>query len=132
MKPFLFFRIFLGFFSCLSLSACLQRQAQQTDLPPSGEIYILKSIPADLKCEFIAKQTLTDGTGCGQLTSGVAPAYSERLWFNLRKRARQEGANLVVTHQLSAGESLEGCARNQMEVSFSLYRCKLRDISAHP
>lgn len=96
---------------------------------PKAEIYILKTLPSNLNCEKLSSEALTDGNGCGQMDAGTAPSYLERLNYNLRKRAEQVGANVVVTHQIHSGEYREGCARNQIEVTFSLYRCPMRQIS---
>lgn len=96
---------------------------------PKAEIYILKNLPTNLSCEKLGSEALTDGNGCGQMDSGTAPSYLERLNYNLRKRAEQLGANVVVTHNLQAGEYREGCVRNQIEVTFSLYRCPMRKIT---
>lgn len=115
----------------LLLPSCRAAQ-DRPDTPPAGEIYVLQTVPTDVACTWIATDTLTDGNGCGQLEAGTAPAYAERLRFNLRKRAQQAGANLVVTHQWTPGPWLEGCARNQMEVRFSLYRCAFRNIIHKP
>ncbi|MGE3724914.1 MAG: hypothetical protein AB7I41_05140 [Candidatus Sericytochromatia bacterium] len=120
----------LGALTLVSLAACRGQHADGNQ--PKAEIYILKNLPANLSCTKIASEALTDGNGCGQMDSGTSPAYLERLHYNLRKRAEQVGANLVVTHNLQAGEYREGCARNQIEVTFSLYRCPMRQIAPTP
>lgn len=97
-------------------------------MPAVGEIYILQTIPQDIPCTWLASDTLTDGSGCGQLDAGTAPSYPERLRFNLRQQAQKAGANLVVTHQWMPSPAWEGCARNQIEVQFSLYRCSFRSL----
>jgi hypothetical protein len=117
----------LCLFALFLLSAC--RYNKPDAERPKEEIYILKKLPAHMTCEHLGSETLTDGAGCGQMDSGTAPSYLERLNYNLRKRAQQVGANLIVTHNISAGEYREGCARNQIEATFSLYRCPLRQIT---
>lgn len=120
----------VSFLTLVSLAAC-RGQRPDGNLP-KAEIYILNSLPTNLICEKLGSEALTDGNGCGQMDSGTSPSYLERLHYNLRKRAEQVGANLVVTHNLQAGEYREGCARNQIEVTFSLYRCPMRQISPTP
>ena len=95
-----------------------------------GEIYILNQLPAGVNCQWVETSSLTDGSGCGLLAASVAPSSPERLRFNLRKRASQVQANLVLAHEFLPGESREGCASNQLSVRFSLYRCSFRQSPA--
>ncbi len=109
---------------CLLLSC---RERQSSEEPAVGtEIYILHRLPTGVNCQRLETSTLTDGSGCGILDASVAPPFAERLRFNLRKRASQQQANLVLIHEFAPGESREGCASNQTSARYSLYRCAFR------
>lgn len=122
--------------TCLKLSllflgvACRPATEAESQLPASGEIYILNQLPAGVSCQWLETATLTDGSGCGILDASVAPSSTERLRFNLRKRASRMQANFVLAHEFLPGESREGCASNQASVRFSLYRCHFRQPAA--
>lgn len=113
----LFFSFLILF--CL-LNACTTKQYSHNEQEP---IKILERLPSGIACESIDQITMREGTGCGNM-GGSKPAQIQFLYYNLRQKAKQLHANVIVPVGEPMTISFQGCPSFGLTLEAKLYRCQ--------
>ena len=120
----LFFSFLILF--CL-LNACTTKKYSHNEQEP---IKILERLPSGIACESIDQITMREGVGCGNM-GGSKPAQIEFLYYNLRQKAKQLHANVIVPIGEPMTISWQGCPSFGLTLEAKLYRCQFANQPAN-
>lgn len=111
---------FIGFVLLGCLSACATKQHAYNEQEP---IKILDRLPSGIACESLEQITMREGTGCGNM-GGSKPAQIQFLYYNLRQKAKQLHANVIVPLGEPMTITWQGCPSFGLTLEAKLYRCQ--------